>query len=116
MSRPTINVVPTFHLKRIEPAKIIADYQAGKFTEIKLPSQKIKVPEMAPIVAPTYGDTMEAPVFAFKDRNNTSVVMASTGHKAFEIFTKTGGDLPKGGICEWCFGEFKDEGVPELLA
>lgn len=99
-------VMPTFLLKGVDPNKILADYQAGVYSRPIAPKSKIRIAQNTSILAPTYGSTNQDPVFSVKDRNNNSVVIATTGHSDFEIFTRTGGDLPVGGRCEHCRDEF----------
>lgn len=104
-------ITPTFLLKSIDPEKIKADYKAGFFsrkTSVKAP---ISIANATAILAPVYGATNYSPVFAMKDRNNSSVVIATTGHQSFQVFTKTGGDLVRGGRCDFCKDEFADLAV-----
>ena len=100
-------VMPTFLLKGVDPNKILADYQAGRFSQpIKLKSS-IRIAHNTSILAPTYGVSNHDAVFSVKDRNNCSVVYATTGHSDFEVFTKNGGELPVGGRCEYCRDDFQ---------
>lgn len=104
-------VTPTFLLKGLDPQQLLADYQSGFFTRQSTPKSKIKISQNTAILAPTYGTTNHSPVFCIKDRNNCSVVIATTGHSNFEVFTRTGGSLPIGGRCDFCKYDFTDTAV-----
>lgn len=104
-------ITPTFLLKGVDPNKILADYQAGVYSRPIVVKSKIRIAQNTSILAPTYGSTNQDPIFAVKDRNNNSVVIATTGHSDFEIFTRTGGNLPVGGRCEHCRDEFEHTAI-----
>jgi hypothetical protein len=102
----TTRVTPTFLLKGVDPDKLLADYQAGFFSRPIKVKAKIIIAQNTTILAPTYGTTNDAPIFSMKDRNNCSVVVATTGHSDYEVFTRTGGNLPVGGRCDHCKEDF----------
>lgn len=116
LNRSIINHVPTFILKKIDPQKLKKLYQQGHYAKLKIPSIKIKLPEIVSLVAPEYGGSSDDPIFIFKDKNNVNIIHATSNHKVYEFFTKNGGELPKGGRCEWCLQDYKDEGIPEPFA
>lgn len=95
-------VTPTFLLKGLDPNKLLSDYHAGFFSRSPAAKSKIKIAQNMTILAPKYGISNHAPVFCLKDRNNCSVVVATTNHTGFEVFTRTGGQLPTGGRCMRC--------------
>lgn len=95
-------VTPTFLLKGLDPNKLLSDYQAGFFTRPPTIKSKIKIAQNMVILAPKYGVTNHDPVFSLKDRNNCSVIIATTNHTNFEVFNRTGGQLPTGGRCMRC--------------
>ena len=99
-------VTPTFLLKGLDPNRLLADYQAGLFSRQPVIKSKIKIAHNTAILAPTYGTTNHSPIFCVKDRNNCSVIIATTGHAGFEVFTRTGGSLPVGGRCSFCNADF----------
>lgn len=99
-------VTPTFLLKGLDPNKLIADYQAGVFSRPITNKQKIKISNNAAILAPAYGSTNHSPIFRVKDRNNCSVIIATTGHSDFEVFNTKCGELPTGGRCDYCKEDF----------
>jgi hypothetical protein len=104
-------VTPTFLLKGLDPNKLLADYQTGFFSRPITTKQKIKIANNTAILAPTYGTTNHAPVFCVKDRNNCSIIIATTGHSDFEVFNRTGGALPAGGRCDYCKEDFNGVSV-----
>lgn len=104
-------VTPTFLLKGLDPNKLLTDYQAGFFSRSSIVKTKITIAQNTAILAPTYGTTNQSPVFCVKDRNNCSVIIATTGHADYEVFTRTGGDLPVGGRCDHCKDDFTHTAV-----
>lgn len=104
-------VTPTFLLRGVDPNKLLLDYQSGFFSRPIGQKQKIKIAQNTAILAPTYGSTNYSPVFCIKDKNNCSVIIATTSHSDFEVFTKTGGQLPTGGRCDFCKDDFKDVAI-----
>jgi hypothetical protein len=104
-------VTPTFLLKGLDPNRLLADYQAGFFTRQPTIKSKITIAQNTTILAPTYGTTNHSPIFCVKDRNNCSIIIATTGHSDFEVFTRTGGQLPIGGRCEHCKEDFTEVSV-----
>lgn len=98
-------VTPTFLLKGLDPNKLLSDYQAGFFTRQPTIKSKIKIAQNMAILAPKYGISNHDPVFSLKDRNNCSVVIATTNHSNFEVFTRDGGQLQTGGRCMRCTGD-----------
>lgn len=107
----TTRVTPAFLLKGLDPNRLLADYQSGFFSRQPSTKSKIKISQNTTILAPTYGTTNRSPVFCVKDRNNCSIVIATTGHADFEVFTSTGGDLPTGGRCDHCKDDFTNIAV-----
>lgn len=99
-------VTPTFLLKGLDPHKLLADYQAGFFSRPVTNKTKIQISQNKTILAPIYGSTNHSPIFCVKDKNNSSVIIATTGHADYEVFTKSGGDLPVGGRCDKCKEDF----------
>lgn len=106
----------TFLLRGIEPAKILTDYQNGYFSRPREVKSKFRIAQNTTILAPTYGNSNQAGIYAIKDRNNSNVVIATTNQANFEVFTKTGGELPKGGRCPVCLQDFDHEAIGYPLA
>lgn len=107
----TTRVTPTFLLKGLDPHRLLADYQSGFFSRQPSNKSKIRIAQNTTILAPTYGTTNHSPIFSVKDRNNCSIIFATTGHADFEVFTRTGGSLPTGGRCDFCKDDFTDIAV-----
>lgn len=104
-------VTPTFLLKGIDISKVLAEYQAGVFSRVIKPKSKIKIAQNTVILAPQYGVSNHDPIFCSKDKHNCSVIYATTGHQAFEVFTTSGGKLPVGGLCDNCHRDFDHTAV-----
>lgn len=102
----SIKINPTFFLKGLDPQKLLSDYQSGVFARQPIIKSKIKIKENSIVLTPTYSTSNYSPLFSIKDKNNCSVIIATTNQKDFEIFTKTGGNLPIGGRCEYCREDF----------
>lgn len=112
MSRSITAVIPTFVLRRIDTSSILEKYKNGEFCIIKdPPTTPIKLADVEVIVAPEYGTSSHEPIFTMKDRSSRSLIVATSNCLQYETFTKTGGELVKGGLCEWCKMEFKHESV-----
>lgn len=104
-------ITPTFLLKGIEINKLIADYQSGVFSrpissDKSSSKKKIVISQNTAILAPRYGSSNKDPIFTIKDKHNSSVIFATTGHADYEIFTRSGGKLPIGGRCKRCQKDF----------
>ena len=112
----TTHVTPTFFLKGVDPDKLLLDYQAGFFSRPIAPKKKIIIAQSTTILAPTYGSTNHDPVFCIKDKNNCSVVVATTGHANYQVFTRTGGELRVGGCCDRCKNTFTHTSVGYPIA
>jgi hypothetical protein len=103
-------ITPTFLLKGVDPEKVKADYRAGFFSRPSKIKNTIKIANATAILAPTYGNTNRDGVFSVKDRNNSTVVIATTGHQGFVSYNKTG-SVQKGGRCEFCRIDFQDVAI-----
>ena len=104
-------ITPTFLLKGVDPAKLLADYQAGFFSRQCTNKSKIFIAQNSAILAPVYGTTHESKIFSIRDKNNSSVILTTTGHSDCEVFTYSGGCLPTGGRCEHCKYDFTEIAV-----
>lgn len=102
----TTRINPTFLLKGVDPDKLLQDYENGFFNRPVPRKHKISIAQNTALLAPVYGTNNHCPVFSMKDKNNASVVIATTGHLDYEVFTKTGGNLPCGGRCDYCKEDF----------
>lgn len=99
-------ITPTFLLKGVDIHRLIADYQAGAFNRPWTYKKKIKLSQTSTSLAPKYGVSNRDPIFSIKDKHNSNVVFATSGHNDFEVFTRTGGNLPIGGRCCLCGDDF----------
>lgn len=102
----SIRINPTFFLKGIDPQKLFLEYQSGVFSRQPVQKTKIEITQNTAILANSYGTNNYSPMFSIKDRNNCSVVIATTNNKSFEVFTKSGGELVSGGRCDYCKEDF----------
>jgi hypothetical protein len=107
----TTRIIPTFLLKGLNPNQLLIDYQSGFFSRQSISKSKIAIVQNKPILAPVYGTTNHSSIFTIKDKNNCSIVIATTGHADFEVFTTSGGKLPTGGRCDLCKEDFTETAV-----
>ena len=105
------HVTPTFILKGLDPNKLLSDYQSGFFSRTPISKSEIVISENTTILAPIYGSSNYDPVFRIKDKNNSSVIIATTGDDNFQIFTRTGGSLIVGGRCDYCKQDFSEVSI-----
>lgn len=100
-------VTPTFLLKGVEQQKLISDYQQGYFS-VPRKKSKIIISEDTPILDKIYSTSNSEPIFSFKDNYNNNIIIATTGHDDFEIYTRSGGKLQEGGRCNFCRQDFTE--------
>jgi len=110
-----IRINPTFRLRGIDPAQIYREYLAGASSHITQPPSSVKIMADEPLVAPSYGTDAHAPIYQVRDRGNRAIIMATSNHRNFEVYHKTG-QFPLGGRCEWCRQDFKHEGNGMVVA
>jgi hypothetical protein len=99
-------ITPTFLLKGVDIHKLIAEYQRGAFNRPWTYKKKIKIAQTSTSLAPSYGNSNKDAIFSVKDKHNSNVIFATSGHNDFEVFTRTGGNLPVGGRCGLCGDDF----------
>lgn len=99
--------IPTFTLKGVDPIKLMTDYNSGYFTIDRPIASKIKLVEEGAIIAPIYGSSNSDAIFSIKDKNNSNIVIATSGHDNFEHYFSNGGQMPVGGRCDACKRDFK---------
>lgn len=104
-------MMPTFLLKGIDPNKLLTDYKAGVFATLALDKSKITISTASKVIAPQYGSSNKDPIYCVKDKNNCNIIIATTNHSDYEVYTKNGGTLPTGGRCEYCHDEFTGTAV-----
>lgn len=104
-------ITPTFLLKGIDPFEVLREYQAGLYSRPIQKKCQIKITNNTTILAPTYGNNNNHPIFCMKDRNNSSIIIATTNHQNYEVFTKNGGQVPEGGRCDFCKEDFPHASV-----
>lgn len=104
-------VTPTFLLKGVDPNKVLSDYNNGYFSNNNSNKSEIKLANNTAILAPNYGTNNLSPIFCLKDKNNCNIIIATTGHSDFQIYTTQGGSLPTGGRCDFCKEDFTNTAV-----
>lgn len=97
---------PSFLLKGVDPDRVLYDYQSGKFSREITKKAKITISHNTTILAPKYGDTNDSPIYKINDKNGSPIIIATTGHSDYQVFTTSGGNLPIGGRCDHCKEDF----------
>lgn len=104
LGNPGIKIDPSFKLVGVDVTKVTDGYRKGVYKSIMVPNIPIKggINEHIPILAPAYGSTQADPIYTFQDKNNTTIVVATTNHKAYMM--QSSGDIksPPGSTCFWC--------------
>lgn len=118
VGKPVVSITPTFLLRKVDPAKVMENYRAGKYTQYTLPEQKIAVPTITATVQPTLGTSPDDDIFTFRLRNNTLQTVATSNHQQYILYHVNGYEMPMGGECDWCEEEFKTQsiGIPVRAA
>lgn len=107
---------PTFILRGIDPAKVVSKYNEGLFETVTFPKEKVRLADTSIAVVPSYGTNAYSPIYSLKDKNSKPIIMATSNHVAFEVFTTSGGKPLMGGRCEWCREDFKHESCGVAVA
>ena len=102
----------TFLLKGIDPSKLLSDFKNGKFLNIPNEIKRFPLSQNNKLIAAVYGSCDKDPIFSIKDRNNNSVVIATTGHENYELFMANNGETPiMGGRCDFCKQDFDTQNL-----
>lgn len=97
----------TFLLKGIDPREILKEYKSGLFLNIPNNIKKFPLAANNKLIAPIYGTSESDPIYSVKDKNNNSVIMATTGYENYELFMINNGEHPSmGGRCDFCKQDF----------
>lgn len=102
-------VTPTFLLRGVDLTELRNRYNSGYYARYQPKRINISLASNDAIVAPSYGADTGAGSYTFKDRNNTTLVFATSNQRPFETFSTTG--ETKGGQCDWCRDEFSHESI-----
>ena len=81
-----MKISPTFLLKGIDYTKLIEEYDAGIYDRPIEKKSKITLATDNIYLAPSYGSSNNDAIFSIKDKNNRSVIIATTGHVPFHNF------------------------------
>lgn len=111
MSSSTIS--PVFVLKGINWSMVQDLYKSNHWKNYKPEKTSAKIEEIRKIFVPSYGNSTDSPIYTFKDKNNIPVVVYTTNHSNYEVYTEKG-HLPEGGTCDWCRVAFSQiaTGIP----
>ena len=116
MDKKTIvSVTPTFLLKGVDPIRIYNEYVQGKYVNMCIPHNKIKLSVSSLALAPQHGTSIDSESYSYKDKTNNNQVVAMTNHIQYSIVKANDGkELPVIGKCEWCLRKIKQTpvGIP----
>lgn len=106
----SIKINPTFLLKGVDPVELVKKYVSGnfnsQFNKSKIPRAKNNIS-----IIPSNRTGSQDPVFSVKDRFNNFIIISTSNHENFKVFTESGGELKKGGICDRCHKTFEHTGI-----
>lgn len=101
-----------FLLKGIDPNELFNDYKSGKFLDNFEEIKKFPLAQNNKLIQAVYGNSDTDPIFSIKDRNNNSVVIATSGHENYELFSDNNGECPNiGGRCDFCKRDFDTQNI-----
>ena len=106
---------PSFILRSIDVDDFWKRYRNGDFSSIKEPPPvKITLNQSGLAPAPEYGNSPNDSIFTIKDKGSRPLIVATDNDRNYQIFTKSGGEIPKGGRCFYCLQDFTHEvvGIP----
>lgn len=102
----------TFLLKGIDPNKLLNDYKNGNISIVLENVKKFPLAQNNKLIATVYGTSDSDPIFGIKDKNNNSVIIATTGHDNYELFMADNGEHPLiGGRCDFCKRDFDHQNL-----
>lgn len=119
-----IEIVPTFLLRSVDPAKVVKDYKQGYYQSLVFHSKSEKrksLQHQAISLTPEYDKNPESEVYAYIDKSNVQKVVGTTNHRSYEFIKahSNGETLPygHGEKCLWCRVELKSPpiGLPIKL-
>jgi len=122
--KPIIEILPTFLLRSVDPAKVIADYQNGKYQNLSMhnkvenqPTLNQRLPSIS--LLPDYDKSADSESYSYVDKSNVQRIVGTTNHRNYEIIkanTQLAGALPfgNGEKCNWCRVELTQSpiGIP----
>ena len=93
----------TFLLKGVDPVKLLDEYKKGIFTVLPNDIKKYPLAQSNKLIASVYSTSSDDPIYSMKDKNNNTVIIATTGSENYELYMNNNGDPPPiGGICDFC--------------
>lgn len=105
-------VNPTIFLRGINPVQVLSDYKNGFYSREIVAKTKIVPSESHQILAQVYSSDHESGVFCVKDKNNSDVIIATTGNVNYQLCRGQDFDNTKcGGRCDSCKRDFTHQVV-----
>lgn len=95
--------VPTVSFRKLDPAKVVADYQAGKYATFMICADKVSVSATA--VPSTTGKAL-----SFRDKNNSMVILHMINNSEIKRLPMY---KPR---CFWCLQDLNTQPVPLALS
>lgn len=96
--------IPTICLFRVEPAKLLSEYVAGKYNRFKVPRLRNKnatnVCEQG-LINQIHGTSGESDTFSFGSKSGSEIVFVTTNNRQYKIYHFAKKGYP-GGECKWC--------------
>jgi len=99
-----IALVPTFCLYRVEPEKLVNEFNSGAWNAFIVPKLKkssfSRIGEQG-LIHQTHGSSPQNESFSFNNRANDEIVFVTTNNPQYKTYHVAGNGYP-GGECRWC--------------
>lgn len=107
-------ITPTFLLKGISPKILLEKYLAEQFPNRE--KKKISISKSSCILLSPYTDCNNTGVFYLKDKHNSKLIVATSGHENVQVYNKNGEYPPVGGRCRSCMCDFTHTSIGYPIA
>jgi len=110
-----LNSVPTFLLRRVNPADVIQKYNQGHFKTVVVSKTITHKSQTQTAMGNQIATNLENNVYGYRTKSNNIQVIATTNCKPYVEFISSESGMPvMGGKCRWCKRNFTHQaiGVP----
>lgn len=106
----TTRITPSFLLKGVDPIKMLKKYHDGA-THHSVTKKNIKISKTSCVLSLSYEQNNSEGIFLLKDKNNTNLIIATSGHENINIYSKNGECPQIGGRCRACLEDFTHQSI-----
>lgn len=104
-----LRIVPTFHLRGIQPQQILAQYKNNVFPSF--PTEKVSLTTTKINILPKLDTDQSQENFLFLDKSGSKIVCTSTNQSSYETWTERKTCDPEA-LCNWCRFKVGEKGIP----